>query len=112
MEETICSFTSLHRVMLSLTQSSQSGRSDQLHQLVVAHVSQQVLQPPFSSKGRQLVSAASPAAWGPWDGRVVQVLVHFATVLLVLVTLWLLKTHDIAVLRNILNWLLGGAPTA
>lgn len=107
----LCS-PSLHRVMPSLTQSSQSGRSDQLHQLVVAHVSQQVLQPPLSSQGRQLVSAAPATAWGPWDGRVVQVLVHLATELLVLVALWLLKTHDIAVLNNILNWLLGGAPTA
>lgn len=73
-----------------LTQSSQSCRSNQLHQLVVGHVPQQVLQPTLPSEGRQLMPATANAAWGPRDRRVVQVLVDLATELLVLVALRLL----------------------
>lgn len=74
-----------------LTQSSQSGRPDQLHQLVVGHVAKQVLQAALPSKGRQLVAAAPDAARGPRDRRVVQVLVDLATKLLVLVALRFLR---------------------
>lgn len=37
--------------MKLLTQSSQSGRPDQLHQLVVGHIAQQVLQAALPSEG-------------------------------------------------------------
>lgn len=73
-----------------LTQSSKSCWSNQLHQLVVAHISQQVLQASLSSECRELVAAAASAAWRSGDGRVVQVLIHLTAVLIILVSLWLL----------------------
>lgn len=73
-----------------LTQSSQPRRSNQLHQLVVAHISQQVLQASLSSQRREFVAAAAAASCRSGNGRVVQVLVHLTTVLVVLVGLWLL----------------------
>lgn len=73
-----------------LTQSSQSCGSNQLHQLVVAHISQQVLQASLSSECREFVAAAASAACRSRNGRVVQVLIHLTTVLFILVSLWLL----------------------
>lgn len=73
-----------------LTQSSEPCWSNQLHQLVVAHVSQQVLQASFSSECGEFVAAAASAACRSGNGRVVQVLVHLTTELLILVSLWLL----------------------
>lgn len=73
-----------------LTQSSQSCWSDQLHQLVVAHISQQVLQASLSSECGEFMAAAASAASRSRNGRVVQVLVHLTTVLFILVSLWLL----------------------
>lgn len=75
-----------------LTQSAEPGRTDQLHQLVVAHVSQQVLEASLSSQGRQLVAAATSAAASAGNRRVVQILVHLAAELLVFVRFGLLRT--------------------
>lgn len=72
------------------TQSSEARWSNELHQLVVAHVPQQVLQAPLSSERRELVATAASAAWCPWNGGVVQILVHLSTVLFIFVCLWLL----------------------
>lgn len=72
------------------TQSSQSGWSDQLHKLVVAHISQQVLQASLSCERREFVPAAASASCRSRNGRVVQVLIHLSTVLIIFVRLWLL----------------------
>lgn len=89
-----------------LTQSSESCWSNQLHQLVVAHVSQQVLQASLSSECGEFVATAASAACRSGNGRVVQVLVHLTTVLLIFVSLWLLMEIERA--RVLLNqsWIL------
>lgn len=109
----------LHMTDCQNTDPSESSRSDQLHQLVVAHVTQKVLQtaftwkghimkwriwcfesifhsplPSFTSQGRQLVSSAT-ASKSTRDGRVVKVLVYFTAELLVLISLWLLRLEDL-----------------
>lgn len=76
--------------MHALTQSAQTSRSNQLHQLIVTHISQQVLQASLSTECRQLVAAATAAARPSGDGRVVEVFVHLTAVFFILVGLWLL----------------------
>lgn len=78
------------KYLVLLTQSSQSCWSNQLHQLVVAHISQQVLQASLSSECGEFVATAASAACRSRNGRVVQVLIHLTTVLFILVSLWLL----------------------
>lgn len=75
--------------MQKLTEPAEPGGSHQLHQLVVAHVSQQVLQASLSAQSRQLMAAAA-ATRRSGDGGVVQVLVHLTAVFLIFVRLWFL----------------------
>lgn len=89
-----------------LTQSSESCWSNQLHQLVVAHVSQQVLQASFSSECGEFVAAAASAACRSGNGRVVQVLVHLTAELLILVSLWLLTEIERARILWNQSWIL------
>lgn len=46
-----------------------------------------------TSERRQIVSSAAAAAESTGHGRVVKILIHFAAVLVILISLWLLRSE-------------------